>query len=117
SWMVYAGQHVRPLPRIRGKGVSGEKGSQPAIGDAHRNVRLYASARLRKAARAAPPELLVTGERTHALFLLITAALERCLEGESHAMVPEAGHGMHQQNPTFYNDAVMAFLRRAVVAK
>ena len=58
------------------------------------------------------PILLVTGERSPALFLLITAELERCLEGESHVMVPAAGHLMHNENTTFYNEAVLEFLRR-----
>jgi non-heme chloroperoxidase len=58
------------------------------------------------------PTLLVTGERSPAMFLLITAELERCLEGESQVMVPKAGHGMHGDNPTFYNQTVMAFLQR-----
>ena len=58
------------------------------------------------------PTLLVTGERSPAMFLLITAELERCLEGESQVMVPNAGHGMHGDNPTFYNQTVMAFLQR-----
>ena len=58
------------------------------------------------------PTLLVTGERSPAMFLLITAELERCLEGESQVMVPEAGHGMHSDNAAFYNQAVMAFLQR-----
>ena len=58
------------------------------------------------------PTLLVTGERSPAMFLLITAELERCLEGESQVMVPNAGHGMHNANPTFYNQTVMAFLQR-----
>ena len=58
------------------------------------------------------PMLLVTGERSPAVFLLITAELERCLEGESQVMVPDAGHGMHNANPTFYNQTVMAFLQR-----
>jgi pimeloyl-ACP methyl ester carboxylesterase len=26
--------------------------------------------------------------------------------------VPNAGHGMHRDNPTFYNQVVMAFLQR-----
>ncbi|HXW03909.1 MAG TPA: hypothetical protein VD833_01650 [Vicinamibacterales bacterium] len=46
------------------------------------------------------------------MFLLITAELEGCLEGESQVMGPEAGHGMHSQNAAFYNHAVMAFLQR-----
>ena len=58
------------------------------------------------------PTLLVTGERSPAMFLLATAELERCLEGESQVMVPEAGHGMHNDNPTFYKQTVMAFLQR-----
>ena len=65
---------------------------------------------LRKLTR---PTLLVTGERSPAMFLLITAELERCLAGESKVAVPEAGHGMHGDNPTFYNQAVMAFLQRS----
>ena len=44
--------------------------------------------------------------------LLITAELERCLEGESKVMVPKAGHGTHSDNPTFYSQAVMAFLQQ-----
>jgi non-heme chloroperoxidase len=59
------------------------------------------------------PTLLVTGERSPAVFLLITAELERCLEGTSQVMVPEAGHGMHGDNPDFYNTAVMGFLQRS----
>jgi non-heme chloroperoxidase len=59
------------------------------------------------------PTLLVTGERSPAVFLLITVELERCLEGESQVMVPEAGHGgMHRENPAFYNRVVMAFLQQ-----
>jgi pimeloyl-ACP methyl ester carboxylesterase len=58
------------------------------------------------------PTLLVTGERSPAMFLLITAELERCLEGESQVMVPEAGHGMHRDNAAFYDRAVLSFLQR-----
>jgi non-heme chloroperoxidase len=58
------------------------------------------------------PTLLVTGERSHPVFLLITAELERCLEDETHVMVPGAGHSMHRENTAFYNEAVAAFLRR-----
>jgi pimeloyl-ACP methyl ester carboxylesterase len=58
------------------------------------------------------PTLLVTGERSPAVFLLITAELERCLEGESHVMVPEAGHTPQKENAAFYNQAVVTFLQR-----
>lgn len=56
------------------------------------------------------PVLLVSGEQSMALFTLITSELERCLDGESHVMVPDAGHVMHGNAP-FYNAAVLAFLR------
>ena len=58
------------------------------------------------------PTLLLTGEKSLAMFFLITAELERCLEGESQVMVPDAGHGMHHDNGGFYNQAVLAFLQR-----
>jgi pimeloyl-ACP methyl ester carboxylesterase len=58
------------------------------------------------------PTLLVTGERSPAFILLSTAELERCLEGESQVMVPEAGHTMHRENTAFYNQAVLAFLQQ-----
>jgi pimeloyl-ACP methyl ester carboxylesterase len=62
--------------------------------------------------RLKQPILLVTGERSPAMFLLVTAELERCLDGESQVMVPDGGHGMHGDNPAFYNKAVTAFLER-----
>lgn len=52
------------------------------------------------------PTLLVTGERTLGWFFLVTAELERCLAGEAHVMVPDAGHGPHGENSAFYNQAV-----------
>lgn len=55
------------------------------------------------------PTLLLTGEESPAMLLLITAELEECLDGESHVMVPEAGHAMFV-NATFFNDALLAFL-------
>lgn len=58
------------------------------------------------------PTLLVTGERSPAMLLLASAELERCLSGESHVMVPEAGHVMQNENPAFFNEAVLAFLHR-----
>ena len=56
-----------------------------------------------KLGKLSRPTLLVTGERSAAMFLLVTAELERCLEGERQVMVPDAGHGMHGQNAPFYN--------------
>jgi pimeloyl-ACP methyl ester carboxylesterase len=56
------------------------------------------------------PVLLLTGEQSPSVFQLVTAELERCLEGESHQAIPGVGHGMHQ-NAERYNRAVLTFLR------
>lgn len=56
------------------------------------------------------PTLLMTGEESHARFLLVTAELEACLEGESHVMIPGVGHGMFS-NVSAANDAILTFLR------
>lgn len=56
------------------------------------------------------PVLLVTGERSNPVFFLVTAELERCLNGEAHVMVPEADHNV-MGNVRFYNRSVLAFLR------
>jgi hypothetical protein len=48
------------------------------------------------------------------MFLLITAELERCLESESHVMVPEAWHSPYIENAAFYTQAVLAFLQGSV---
>jgi pimeloyl-ACP methyl ester carboxylesterase len=57
------------------------------------------------------PVLLVTGERSVPMFHVITLELERCLDGEAHVMVPDADHGMHAANPTFYTETVLRFLQ------
>lgn len=55
------------------------------------------------------PTLLMTGEESPAMFFLVTAELEKCLQGESHIMVPEAGHTMFS-NTSFFNESVQTFL-------
>lgn len=55
------------------------------------------------------PTLLMTGEQSLPSLYLITAELERCLEGESHVMVPEAGHVVFANRP-FFDDALLSFL-------
>ena len=58
------------------------------------------------------PTLLMTGEMTKIAFvLLITVELERCLEGESYVMVPEADHGALSGNAVFFNDTYVSFLK------
>lgn len=58
------------------------------------------------------PALLVTGERTPAVFVLTNAELERCVDGESHVMIPGVGHDLPTGDPAFFNQAVLAFLQR-----
>jgi hypothetical protein len=43
--------------------------------------------------RSADTTREIAGERSAPVFLVVTAELERCLEGTSQVMVPEAGHG------------------------
>lgn len=57
----------------------------------------------------ARPTLLMTGEWSPPSLYLITAELERCLEGESYVMVPETGHVIFA-NRSFFDDAVLSFL-------
>jgi pimeloyl-ACP methyl ester carboxylesterase len=56
------------------------------------------------------PALLVTGEESPQFLHQMTDELERCLPNTERAMIPHASHGMHNQNPQAYNEAVVAFL-------
>ncbi|HMB92859.1 MAG TPA: alpha/beta hydrolase [Rhodothermales bacterium] len=56
------------------------------------------------------PVLLLTGEESPAMFLLITAELESCLGGESHVMVPEVGHGGLFSSVSLVHDTMLSFL-------
>ena len=58
------------------------------------------------------PVLLVTGERSVAWLHVVALELERCLEGETHVMLPDADHGLHTRNPAFYLESVKTFLAR-----
>jgi len=57
------------------------------------------------------PVLLIEGERSPRMFGLITDELASALPTAERAVVPDASHGMHGQNPEAYNAAVLAFLR------
>lgn len=54
--------------------------------------------------------LLVSGDRSGPLFHAITAELARCLQNDSTATVPNAGHAMHAANPAYYNQVVLRYL-------
>jgi pimeloyl-ACP methyl ester carboxylesterase len=63
-------------------------------------------------ARLNRPVLLVTGDRSVALFHVVTRELEQCLEGEAHVMLPDANHALQARNPALYLESVKAFLAR-----
>lgn len=56
------------------------------------------------------PVLLLSGEESPAMFLLILMELEKCLPSESHRMVPGVGHGMFS-NISFTANAIRVFLQ------
>lgn len=58
------------------------------------------------------PTLLVTGADSPVFLHQMTDELERCLPDTERAMIPRASHGMHNQNPQAYNEAVLEFLAR-----
>jgi pimeloyl-ACP methyl ester carboxylesterase len=60
--------------------------------------------------RIAAPVLLLTGERSPRMFHIITDELARCLNTETVAVVPGAGHLMHASNPSAYNQVVLQYL-------
>jgi pimeloyl-ACP methyl ester carboxylesterase len=58
------------------------------------------------------PTLLITGQRSPGLFHRLTDRLEELLPHCERVTIPEASHIVHEDNPTAYNAAVLAFLAR-----
>lgn len=56
------------------------------------------------------PVLLVTGERSVALFLRLTEGLAALLPRAQRATIPGASHAVHEDNAPAFNAAVLAFL-------
>lgn len=56
------------------------------------------------------PTLLVTGQRSIALFRLLADRLAELLPRVERAEIPGAAHAMHEDNATAFNAAVLAFL-------
>ena len=54
--------------------------------------------------------LLVRGDRSPAVFQAITTELSRCLQNDSTATVPGAGHWMNRSNPSYYNQLVLRYI-------
>jgi pimeloyl-ACP methyl ester carboxylesterase len=62
--------------------------------------------------RVAAPTLLLAGEESPAILrLTFTNALYGLLPNVERAMIPDASHLMHEDNPTAFNSAVLTFLR------
>jgi pimeloyl-ACP methyl ester carboxylesterase len=58
------------------------------------------------------PVLLVTGERTPAVFVRLTDRLEELLPSAERIAIPGASHGMHEENAPALNEAILRFLER-----
>jgi pimeloyl-ACP methyl ester carboxylesterase len=54
--------------------------------------------------------LLVSGDRSGPVFHTITSELARCLQNDSIATIPNAGHAMHAANPAYYNQVVLRWV-------
>lgn len=54
--------------------------------------------------------LLVRGDHSPAVFQAITTELARCLQNDSTATVPGAGHWMNRSNSSFYNQVVLRYI-------
>jgi pimeloyl-ACP methyl ester carboxylesterase len=57
------------------------------------------------------PTLLVHGADTQPNFVAIINALESCMPETQRVVIPDAGHGMSNDNPAAFNAAVLRFLR------
>jgi pimeloyl-ACP methyl ester carboxylesterase len=64
------------------------------------------------ATNVAVPTLLVHGELSIRILVLIQDMLEQCLPNQERAMIPAASHGLVWENPEAFNEAVLAFLAR-----
>jgi pimeloyl-ACP methyl ester carboxylesterase len=60
--------------------------------------------------RLRTPVLLITGERSTRLFRMITDELARCMNSDTTAIIPGAGHAMYETNPASFNQAVLRYL-------
>jgi pimeloyl-ACP methyl ester carboxylesterase len=58
------------------------------------------------------PALLVTGERSPAVFLRLTDRLEELLPRAARIAIPGASHAMHEENAAATNEAILDFLGR-----
>jgi pimeloyl-ACP methyl ester carboxylesterase len=59
------------------------------------------------------PTLLLTGEDTTPIHRVTTQALQELLPQAPLKIVPGCGHGVHRDNPTVFNRAVLEFFEQA----
>jgi pimeloyl-ACP methyl ester carboxylesterase len=59
------------------------------------------------------PVLILHGERSQKIYSDMSAAMRQCKPDlAAPVIVPDAGHNMHFNNPTFFNKAVLEFMQR-----
>jgi pimeloyl-ACP methyl ester carboxylesterase len=58
------------------------------------------------------PALLLTGEHSPPSLLRMTDRLEELLPNVERVEIPDASHGMHEDNPPATNEAILGFLGR-----
>lgn len=79
------------------------------LGQRHERRSPYSRA---AAERIAAPTLLVVGGQTLPNFVANADALERHIRGCERVSIPNAAHGMSQDNPAAFDAAVLAFLEK-----
>jgi pimeloyl-ACP methyl ester carboxylesterase len=65
-----------------------------------------------EASKIQAPTLILTGEESPEISLLVSQELRRCMPDADHALIGEAAHLLHVMNPQAYNSTVLAFLAR-----
>jgi len=58
------------------------------------------------------PILLLNGERSPRRYPAMFAAMRKCKELDAPIVIPNAAHGMHRDNPTAFETAILDFLSR-----
>ena len=58
------------------------------------------------------PVLLLNGERSPRRYPAMFAAMRKCKELDAPIVIPNAAHGMHRDNPTAFETAILDFLSR-----
>jgi pimeloyl-ACP methyl ester carboxylesterase len=58
------------------------------------------------------PTLILTGEDSPRISLLVSQELRRCMPDAEQAQISDAAHLLHVMNPQAYNSTVLGFLDR-----